>query len=301
MVTTWHRAVAVLAAAVVLAGCGGAADLVESDPTAAPSVTEPASPDSPSPTDETPTQSTPSTEPAANPQPKVGECRRTDPSVGVIGSTTEVRRPVPCGETHNAETYFVGLMNESMQAAARQGKGNMLRAQVAGICNRKLAEWLGAPDADVVLSVFEFIVGAPPPATVSPKMRWFSCDVYAIRTQKVMRLIALPRTTQGLLESSKAGAWARCNRGDLGSGRTNNVVCTRPHTDRAVAAFVLGDLDAEYPGSETLDNRLSKKCIGGVRAYLDTAASFPFGYTWPGRKQWNTGDRWGICYAQTDS
>ncbi len=299
--TTWHRAVAVLAAAVVLAGCGAAADLVESDPTAAPGETEPASPDTPSPTDETPTQSTPPTEPAASPQPKVGECRRTDPYVGVIGSTTEVRKPVPCGATHNAETYYVGLMNESMQTAARQGEGGLLRAQVSGICSRKLSAWLGAPGSDVALSVFEFIVGAPPPATVSPTTRWFSCDVYAIRTQKELRLIALPRTTQGILESSRAAAWARCNRGDLGSGRTNNVVCTHPHTDRAVSAVILGDLDAEYPGSKTLDNRLSNMCAHRVRAYLNTTASFHYGYTWPGRKQWNTGARWGICYTETDS
>lgn len=294
MVTIWHRAVAVLAAATVLGGCGAAADLVESDPTTAPSETAPASPE-PSPTEESPT------EPAASPQPKVGECRRTDPFVGVIGSTTEVRKPVPCNQTHNAETYFVGLMNESMQTAARQGKGDMLRAQVSGICNRKLTAWLSASGSDVALSVFDYIVGAPPPATVGPGVRWFSCDVYAVRAMNGLKLVALPKTTKAILKSAKADAWSRCNRGDFGDGSTNNVVCTRPHTYRAVSAVHLGDLGAKYPGSKALDNRLSGDCSSRVREYLNTTASFHYGYTWPGRKQWDTGDRWGICYAQTDS
>ncbi|HYJ69131.1 MAG TPA: septum formation family protein [Nocardioidaceae bacterium] len=299
--TIWHRAAAVLAAVVVLSGCGAAADLVESEPTTEPSPTDPTSP-SPTPTDPSPTQPTsPTTTPAANPEPKVGECRRTDPFVGVVGSTTEVREPVPCGDTHNAETYFVGLMNESMQAAARQGKGDLLRAEVSGICSRKLSGWLGGSGADVALSVFDFIVGAPASDAVGPDQRWFSCDVYAVRAMNGLKLIALPATTQGILRAANAADWSRCNRGGFGNGSTNNVVCTRPHSYRAVAAVHLGDLNAKYPSSQTLDSRLSSDCSGRVRAYLNTTASFHYGYTWPGRKQWDTGDRWGICYAETDS
>jgi hypothetical protein len=298
MVTNWHRFAALLAA-VVLSGCGAAADLVESEPTPEPSPTEPTSPATPSPTEPGPTK--PTTRPAANPEPKVGQCRRTDPFVGVIGSTTEVRKPVPCGETHNAETYFVGLMNESMQAAARHGRGDLLRAQVSGICGRQLSAWLGASGEDIALSVFGFIVGAPAPADVGPGLRWFSCDVYAIRVMNGLKLTALPGTTKGILKSKKAGAWDRCNRGGFADGTANNVVCTRSHTYRAVAGVHLGDLEAKYPGSKALDKRLDGACSGRVRAYLNTTASFHYGYTWPGPKQWKTGDRWGICYTETSS
>jgi hypothetical protein len=299
MVTIWQRGAAAVAVALLLAGCGAATDLVESEPTGEPSPTEPtsSSPTEPSPTEPSPTAST---EPVAA-TPKVGECRRTDPFLSALGGSLEVREPLPCGETHNAQTYFVGLMNEAMQAAARSGNANRLRAEVAGICGRKLIGWLGSNGEGVALSVFDFIVGAPGPDEVSPGSRWFSCDVYAIRALNGLKLIALPPDTKGLLSSGEADDWTQCNRGGFDSGTSNIVVCTRGHAYRAVAGVDLAGLDAAYPGNNTLDSRLESECSGRVRAYLNTSGSFNYGFTWPSREQWKTGDRWGICYAQTSS
>jgi hypothetical protein len=300
MVEIWRRGAATLAVVLMVGGCGAAADLVESEPTTEPSPTE-TSPTEPSPTEPSPTEPSPTpTQPVAA-EPKVGECRRTNPFLSALGGSLEVRKPVPCRDTHNAQTYFVGLMNEAMQAAARRGNANGLRAEVAGICGRKLSEWLGGSGEDVALSVFDYIVGAPGPDEVGADARWFSCDAYAIRAMNGLKLIALPPDTRGILNSRQADDWTQCNRGGFGSGTSNIVVCTRGHAYRAVAGVHLDSLDAKYPGSNNLDSRLESECSGRVRAYLNTSGSFNYGFTWPSRQQWNTGDRWGICYAQTSS
>jgi hypothetical protein len=298
MVTIWRRAAIALAVLMMASACGSTTDLVESDPTDPTSPTASTSPTAPSPSPTTP--SSPSPTPPATAEPKVGECRRTNPILGALGGSLEVRKPVPCGETHNAQTYFVGLMNDKAQAAARSGNASRLRSLVSGICSRQLADWLGGSGEDVALSVFDFIVGAPGPKEVGPGARWYSCDAYAIRAMNGLKLTGLPRTTQGVLSSARAGAWTQCNRGGFEDG-TNIVVCSKAHSYRAVAGVHLGDLNARYPGSNSLETRLEDDCSSRVRAYLNTTAGFNYGVTWPSRRQWNTGDRWGICYAQTDS
>ncbi len=298
--TIWQRAAVALGVLLLASACGSTTDLVESEP--AGSATD--STASPSPSEPTEsTESPPTTAPTilATPEPKVGECRRTNPVQSALGGSLEVRKPLPCSETHNAQTYFVGLMNEEAQAAARRSNGNRLRFLVSGICSRKLAAWLGGSSEDVALSVFDFIVGAPGPEEVGPGVRWFSCDVYAIRALNGLKLSALPRTTEGVLSSSRAGDWTKCNRGGFGDGTTNIVVCSKQHSYRAVAGVHLDDLDADYPGSSSLQSRLEGDCTKRVRAYLGTTAGFNYGVTWPSRQQWNTGDRWGVCYAQTSS
>jgi Septum formation len=303
MVTIWHRAAVALAAVFMTTACGAATDLVESDPTDPTDATPTGPTASTSPTDPTtptePSQTTPTTPAVA--EPKVGECRRTNPLLSALGGSLEVRQPVPCGDTHNAQTYFVGLMNEEAQAAARNSNGEQLRSMVAGICGRKLTAWLGGSGEDVALSVFDFVVGAPGPEEIGPGVRWFSCDAYAIRAMNGLKLTALPRTTQDILSSSRADAWSQCNRGGFGDGTTNIVVCSRAHSYRAVAGIHLDDLNASYPGSNNLQSRLESDCTSRVRAYLNTTAGFNYGVTWPSRRQWNSGDRWGICYAQTSS
>ena len=302
MVTIWKRAAIALAGLMLASACGSTTDLVESDPADPAGPTDPpasTSPTEPSQSPSTPTSPSP-TQPATA-EPKVGECRRTDPILSAFGGSLEVREAVPCGEIHNAQTYFVGLMNKEAQAAARSGNATRLRSLVSGICGRRLADWLGGSGEDVALSVFDFVVGAPGPKEVGPSVRWYSCDAYAIRAMNGLKLSGLPRTTRGILSSARADAWTQCNRGGF-EGGTNIVVCTKTHSYRAVSGIHLGDLDARYPGSNGLESRLKDECSNRVRAYLNnTTAGFNYGVTWPSRRQWGTGDRWGICYAQTDS
>jgi Septum formation len=301
MVTIWKRAAIALAVLMTASACGSTTDLVESDPTGRAATAPTASTSPTDPSRSTPTSPSPPPTPPAAAEPKVGECRRTDPIRSALGGSLEVRKPVPCGEIHNAETYFVGLMNEQAQAAARSGNATRLRSLVAGICGRQLADWLGGSGEDVALSVFDFVVGAPRPKEVGPSARWYSCDAYAIRAMNGLKLTGLPRTTKGVLSSARADAWTQCNRGGFEDG-TNIVVCSKTHSYRAVAGIHLGDLNARYPGSNSLESRLKDQCTSRVRAYLDnTTAGFNYGVTWPSLRQWNTGDRWGICYAETAS
>jgi len=299
MVTIWQRTAVALGALLLASACGSTTDLVDSEPTGAadsPSPTGPPSPTAPTGATESPSPTTPATA-----VPKVGECRRTNPVQSALGGSLEVREPLPCSQTHNAQTFFVGLMNQEAQAAARSNNGDRLRFLVSGICGRQLAAWLGGSSEDVALSVFDFIVGAPGPEEIGPGARWFSCDTYAIRAQNGLKLISLPRSTKGVLSSSNADEWTQCNRGGFGDGTTNIVVCSQKHSYRAVAGIHLADLNASYPGSKSLQSRLERDCTTRVRAYLGTTAGFNYGVTWPSRRQWNTGDRWGICYAQTSS
>src|SRR5262245_20203624 len=150
MVTIWQRTAVALGALLLASACGSTTDLVDSEPT--DNATD--STASPSPTEPTESTESPTTAPTvpATSEPKVGECRRTNPVQSALGGSLEVRKALPCSENHNAQTFFVGLMNEEAQAAARRGNGNRLRFLVSGICSRKLADWLGGSREDAARS-----------------------------------------------------------------------------------------------------------------------------------------------------
>jgi Septum formation len=300
-VTIWQRCAAVLAAAVVLGGCGAAADLVEAEPTDEPSPTEPTSPSPTSPSPTSPTSASPSPTPPVVAKPKVGECRRIDSFQTVLGADTTERQPLPCGETHNAQTYFVGLMNQAMQDTATSGNAVRLRSEISPVCRRELTEWLGGSGEDAAYSAFRFVVTAPSPDAVGSGVRWFSCDLFATRVANDFKLTSLPPDTRGILTTDNAGQWSLCNRGNFQGGTTNLVICTRPHTYRAIGGIHLGDADTKYPGSNRMDRTLESACVGKVRAYLGTSAGFNYGWTYPGRDDWNDGNHWGLCYLKTGS
>lgn len=298
MVTIWQRCAIAAAVAVVLGGCGAAADLVEAEPTEEPSPTEPsptgASP-SPSPSP-SPTQPTP-----AVTKPKVGECRRIDAILTMLGTDTTERQPIPCRETHNAQTFHVGLMDKPMQDAAKGGNAARLRAEASQRCRRELTAWLGGSGEDAAVSAFRFVVNAPNPSAADSGARWFTCDLFASRVANDFKLAALPPVTKGILTTNKAEDWSLCNRGSFKGGTVNLVVCSRPHTYRAIGGIHLGDANAKYPGANRMDRSLEAACDEPVRAYLGVSGGFSYAWTYPGREDWNDGNRWGLCYIKSKS
>ena len=300
IVTIWRRCAVAAAAALVLGGCGNAADLVADDPRDRPATD--ASP-SPSPTESSPTESSPTPKPTRStaPKPKVGECRRIDAVMAMLGADNGERRTVPCGQTHNAQTYYVGRMSESMLKALHATNPDRLLRATTPLCWRKLPGWLGGSREDVAVSAFEPVVGAPTPTEVEAGARWFTCDVYAVRVRNDSKLAALPPNTRGILKSKRAEDWSLCNRGNFKGGTTNLVICTRPHTYRAVAGIRLGGPNAKYPGARRMDRSLERACTNPVRAYLGVPGGFHYAWTFPGRADWNYGDHWGLCYIQSKS
>lgn len=299
MVTFWHRCGAMVAAVAVVGGCGAAADLVEAEPSAEVSPSGDTTP-SPSPTSESPSPSPTKPTPVA-PKPKVGECRRIEPYMIGVGSDISERQTTPCGKTHNAQTYFVGRMNKPMQDAAKAGNGVRLQREVSGICGRKLTDWLGGSGEDVAVSVFKFLVNAPPAHQVQAGARWFTCDLFGIRVANKSKLAALPATTKGLLKSNRANRWARCNRGDFSDGTTNIVICTRPHTYRAIGGIHLGKAKAKYPGPQRMNRSLKSSCLGPVQSHVGASGGFNYAWTWPSSDDWKIGVHWGLCYVKSDS
>jgi Septum formation len=297
-VRIWQRCGALAAAVVMLGGCGAAADLVESADEAGPTSPTPTDPTT-SPTEPSPDPTTPTAPTIVKPKP--GECRRIDAYLMTLGTDTAERRTIPCQQPHNAQTYFVGLMGQAGQDAAKSGNPVRLRRELTGVCARRLTDWLGGSGEDVAVSVFDYIVTAPGPDLLAAGARWFTCDLYAVRVANDSKLAAIPPRTQGILNSGKARDWSRCNLGNFPGGTTNIVVCTRRHTYRAVGGIHLGGGNAKYPGGNSMDRSLESACTGPVQTYLGRTDGYRYAWTWPSRGDWNDGNHWGLCYVKLAS
>lgn len=286
----------VLAVVAVLGGSAYAWTARDGDGDAA---REPVASDGPTTTSTT--ETTPSTpEPTPTPTvrvPRPGDCRELAFDDTDAPLTEAAAESVPCGRPHTAQTIATGRLPGDVDPAADPGA---VSDAVSAECRSAMVGWLGADEAAYELSMFAYVVGVPPESERAAGADWYRCDTYVIVEEG--QLAELPRTTEAALASEdEAADWAACVDGDLGTDSAQ-VLCRQPHDWRGVSAFRLGDRQDPYPGLAEVADQTETVCADDVAAFVDDPlATFDYGWLRPSEADWERGQRFAVCFAETPS
>lgn len=243
--------------------------------------------------------STPEQTPTETPtvhEPRRGDCRQldvddTDQALTEAGTDT-----VACADGHTAQTFATGRLPTQVDPLSDP---DAVSDAVSTECRSGLVSWLGGDEAAYELSMFAYVVGVPSPDELEAGADWYRCDTYA--PVEDGQLALLPRTTSDALAGDGASTWATCVDGELGTDPAQ-VLCRQPHDWRGVSAHRLADRGDPYPGSTEVADRTQSLCADDVATYVDDPlTSFDYGWLRPTEDDWDRGQRFVVCFAETTS
>jgi hypothetical protein len=264
-----------LAAALTVSGCTG-----DDDPGADPSPTA------------SPTPSAPPTAAPAPPRPKRLECRRLtfDEALAPTDSDTVVR----CRAPHSSQTYAVGQLRTVVDGHLVAVDSAQVQDQVARVCPRKLAAFLGTTDDALRLTLLRAVWFTPSIEQSDAGANWYRCDVVAVAGDG--RLARLRGTLeQALSEPDGAAAYGMCGTAAPDDPEFQRVLCRDAHSWRAIRAVEIEGKD--YPGVKRVRAAGQAPCEDAGREVAEDALDYEWGYEWPTAEQWAAGQTYGRCWA----
>lgn len=270
------RILAVLAAALVLAGC-------TSSPTAGPA-------DDPAPASSSSSPAPEAAPPDPGPRPQVGECHALSfgQAVAVVGRT----EPVPCRRKHTAQTYFVGRLDLETEAGfTRRVDSQAAQRQMRRACTGRLPRHLGLSARDLRLSMAQAVWFTPSPRRAEAGADWFRCDVVAVAAPR--KLLLLPRRTKGW---GDAPVLAMCATAAPGTKAFKRVGCGARHAWRASSTVDLPGT-GRLPKQADIAARMESTCRDSARALAEDPLDFTWAQESPTKGQWEAGRRYGICWV----
>lgn len=257
------RYAAALLVVLALAGCSGG-----SDPESAPTPSASSSP-----------TTTPSTAVPPAP-PKNRACYRLDYGAAIADHSDA--EPVSCRREHTAATFYVGdVPNPVDQVGAAQ-------------CPERLDAFIGGTTEDRGLTMLRPVWFTPTPEEVDAGADWFRCDVVALAADG--KLAPLTGPLAGALDEPETrDRYAMCGTAEPGSPDFDRVICSRPHTWRAIS--VVPFTARTYPGEAAVRDAGQDPCQAAGAAVADDSLDYRWGYEWPTAEQWAAGQRYGRCWA----
>ena len=112
--------------------------------------------------------------------------------------------------------------------------------------------------------------------------------------------IASPRSVSGM-PSSVEGTDSIMPLPPPVRSRHSTVPCSMRHDWRAVTTIKLGESDDAYPGDASVRSKTRSYCSESVDAWLGYPASYGYGYTWFGAREWAADNRRSVCWARTSA
>ncbi len=267
--------VVLLLAAVILTGCSGDDDPDDaSSPSAAP------------------TTSAPPTAAPAPPRPKRLECRRLsfDEALAPTGDDRIVR----CKAPHTGQTYAVGQLRTTVDGHLVAVDSTRVQDQVARLCPRKLAAFLGTTDDVLRLTMLRAVWFTPSLEQSDAGANWYRCDVVAVAGDD--RLAPIRGSLQGgLADDAGVDAFGMCGTAAPDAPGFRRVLCREAHTWRAIRTV---DLPGRtYPGEKRAREAGQAPCEDAGREVAEDALDYEWGYEWPTAEQWAAGQTYGRCWA----
>ena len=264
-----------LAAALTVSGCTGDDDPgADSSPTASP------------------TPSAPPTAAPPPPRPKRLECRRLtfDEALAPTDSDTVVR----CRAPHTSQTYAVGQLRTVVDGHLVAVDSAQVQDQVARVCPRKLAAFLGTTDDALRLTLLRAVWFTPSIEQSDAGANWYRCDVVAIAGDG--RLARLRGTLEKALSGPDgAAAYGMCGTAAPDDPGFERVLCRDAHSWRAIRAVEIKGKD--YPGVKRVRAAGQAPCEDAGREVAEDALDYEWGYEWPTAEQWAAGQTYGRCWA----
>ena len=237
-------------------------------------------------------------EPEPPPAPKTGECRDLD--AGDIGRFSNGAAPQACGKPHTAYTYEVGELPESVAFAGVDIGNDAVQEAAAGACQAAYADFVGGDTATRALARLTPTYFLPRQRGFDAGAHWVRCDVVALATDD--SLAPLPAKLAGFLDRDDAlDDYGVCSDGDPSSSGSALVMCSEPHTYRALDALRLGGPQTDYPGTATARDDGQQACEDLVKESLGVDGGFTYAWTYPSAQDWNNGQRFGYCWSKSRS
>ncbi|GAB2747994.1 septum formation family protein [Nocardioides pakistanensis] len=272
-------------AALLLASCTGG------DP-ASREKTTPSEPATVVATSTPPTTSEPAraTEP---PAPKAGACYDLD--FDAATQPTSEEGPVSCRDRHTAQTFHVGRLETVVDGHLLAVDSALAQRQVQRSCSREFVDHVGGSREERALSRLRPVWFSPTLAESDEGASWFRCDVVALGRGSTLAPLPAPKRLVGALDRRDArDEFGLCGTAAPGSAGFDRVICSRPHTWKALATIrIAGD---RYPGVGAVRRAGDEACRDRVRRASGGAERFRYGWEWPTREQWESGQRYGYCW-----
>lgn len=228
----------------------------------------------------------------AVPLPEDGACYRLSFD-DVLAPSTQAEE-VQCTAEHTSMTFAVGTLDRVVDGHLLAVDSDRVLDRLAERCPDRLAGLVGGTREEARLSMLRPVWFTPTLAQADAGADWFRCDVIGVAGQE--RLAPLPRRLAGVLETEEGRRrWGMCGTAEPDSADFERVLCSAPHSWRAIAvvAFESGD----YPGEDVVRDRGQTPCEDAGRQVADDALNFRWGYEWPTREQWASGQTYGRCWA----
>ena len=231
--------------------------------------------------------------PAAQaPRPRTGACYRLTFDQAI--APTSLTDPVRCREPHSSMTYEVGTIDAVADGHLLAVDSQRVQDQVSRDCPRRLPRFLGGSADDLRLSMLRSVWFTPTLEESDAGADWYRCDVIAVAVAG--ELARLNGPLEGVL--SRAGSRIRygmCGTAEPGTERFSRVICSRPHSWRAIRTVRLAG--TRYPGVDRVRAAGEAPCEDAGRAVASDRLNFRWGYEWPTAKQWAAGQHHGLCWA----
>jgi hypothetical protein len=245
-----------------------------------------------------PEASVPSPLPSATeaPRPKEGACYRL--SFDAALAYTSDAAPKDCRREHTSVTFAVGELDTVVGGHLVAVDSQRVKEQVADTCPRLLGDYVGGSLTQQRLSMLRAVWFTPTVEESDAGADWYRCDVIAVAGGE--KLATLDGDLRGELSTEDGRArWGMCSTAAPGSGDFERVLCSGPHSWRAVGVVTF-ETD-EYPGVGAAEARGQEQCENAGNANADDPLDFQWGYEWPTEAQWNAGTTYGLCWVPDGS
>lgn len=281
------RAGAVLAPAVLLLGvaCTSGSGSSGTPSPDAPSVSAPASA---SPT----TGSGAPTRAEEVPAPEQGACY--DLSYAAALAPTSGARSTACEGPHTALTFATGRLRTVADGHLLAVDSDRVQQQPTRRCGRAFDAFVGGSEQHRRLSMLRTVWFTPTVAQSDRGAEWFRCDVIALGAEEELARLG-PGLRGVLATTGGADRYGMCGTAAPDDRAFERVVCTRPHSWRAVSVVDLPD--GAYPGEAAARVAGRGPCEEAGRDAAADPAEFEWGYEWPDAQQWAAGQTYGRCWA----
>jgi len=241
-----------------------------------------------------PDASVPSPRPSATeaPRPEEGACYRL--SFDAALAYTSAAAPRDCRREHTSVTYAVGDLDTVVGGHLVAVDSKRVKEQVAEACPGQLGEYVGGSLTQQRLSMLRAVWFTPTVEESDAGADWYRCDVIAVAGAN--KLATLAGDARGVLDTTDGRAkWSMCGTAAPGSAGFERVLCSGPHSWRAVGVVTFDSED--YPGVEAAQARGQEQCENAGNAAADDPLDFQWGYEWPTEAQWSAGTTYGLCWV----
>lgn len=269
-------------AGAALAGCtSGGSDDAGGAPS--PSASAPSSAAAPSPT------ATPSP-----PAPRDEACYRL--SLEQLTKPTNASPAGSCADKHDAQTIYVGTLDDVVDGHAVTVDSRTVQRQLATVCPRRLAAYLGGDRQTLDLSRFHVVWFSPTLAQSDRGADWFRCDVIAFGRGDTLFRLPPPAKLRGALGRPGAlASYGLCGTAAPGAKDFERVICAQRHSWQAFSTIALAG-GRRYPGVAAVRDRGDDTCKAQAQARAGNSLKYEYGWEWPTRKQWTHGQHYGYCW-----